>query len=39
VLNEIDGSCLVDVDPVTTTSGTGPEGTVYAFIVSWSCSR
>jgi hypothetical protein len=39
VLNEIDGACLVDVDPITTTSGNGPEGTVYAFIVSWSCSR
>ena len=39
VLNEIDGACLVDVDPVTTTAGTGPEGTVYAFVISWTCSR
>lgn len=39
VLNEIDGSCLVDVDPVTTTSGSGPEGAVYAFIIAWTCSR
>lgn len=39
VLNEIDGACLVDVDPITTTSGSGPEGAVYAFIVSWTCSR
>jgi hypothetical protein len=36
-VNEIDSSCAVDVDPVTTTSGEGPEGTVYAFVVTWTC--
>jgi hypothetical protein len=36
-VNEIDSSCEVDVDPVTTTSGEGPEGTVYAFAVTWTC--
>jgi hypothetical protein len=36
-VNEIDSSCDVDVDPVTTTSGEGPEGTVYAFLVTWRC--
>jgi hypothetical protein len=36
-VNEIDSSCAVDVDPVMTTSGEGPEGTVYAFAVTWVC--
>lgn len=39
VVNEIDGRCLVDVDPISTTSGVGPEGTVYAFIITWSCDQ
>jgi hypothetical protein len=37
VLNEIDGSCTVDVDPVMASNGSGPEGPVYAFAVTWSC--
>ncbi len=37
VVNQIDASCSVDVDPVVPTDGTGPEGTVYAFAVTWAC--
>lgn len=37
VLNEIDGSCTVDVDPVNASNGAGPEGPVYAFVVTWAC--
>ncbi len=37
VLNEIDGSCTVDADPVVASNGNGPEGAVYAFIVTWAC--
>lgn len=37
IVNQIDASCTVDVDPVVTTNGTGPEGTVYAFAVTWVC--
>jgi hypothetical protein len=37
VVNRIDASCSVDVDPVVPTDGTGPEGTVCAFAVTWAC--
>ncbi|MGD9712500.1 MAG: hypothetical protein AB7V46_10590 [Thermomicrobiales bacterium] len=37
VLNEIDGSCTVDADPVLASNGSGPEAPVYAFVVSWAC--
>ena len=37
VVNQIDASCSVDVDPVLPTDGAGPEGTVYAFAVAWAC--
>lgn len=37
LLNEIDASCSVDVDPVQAASGAGPEGPVYAFAVTWAC--
>lgn len=37
-LNQIDAACNVDVDVVQSTNGSGLEGAVYAFLVSWSCS-
>src|SRR5688572_14708624 len=37
IVNQIDASCSVDVDPVVPTDGSGPEGTVYAFAVTWVC--
>ena len=37
IVNQIDASCSVDVDPVLPTDGSGPEGTVYAFAVTWAC--
>lgn len=39
VLNEIDGSCTVDVDAVTASNGAGPEGPVYALAVTWACRQ
>lgn len=36
-LNEIDATCSVDVDTVVAANGTGPEGPVYAFLVTWAC--
>ena len=36
-LNQIDGSCSVDVDAVTASNGAGPEGPVYAYVVTWAC--
>lgn len=36
-VNQINVSCNVDVDPVVSTNGAGPEGAVYAFVVAWSC--
>ena len=36
-VNQIDATCFVDVDPITSTNGAGPEGPVYAFAVTWSC--
>jgi hypothetical protein len=36
-LNQIDAACTVNVDVVQTTNGAGPEGAVYAFLVTWSC--
>lgn len=36
-VNQIDASCSVDVDSVVATSGSGPEGPVYAFAVTWAC--
>ena len=37
LLNQIDATCSLDVDPVQATNGAGPEGTVYAFSVNWAC--
>lgn len=37
LVNQIDASCAVDVDPVQASGGTGPEGPVYAFVVTWAC--
>src|SRR5690606_16204544 len=36
-VNQIDATCSVDVDPVMAANGTGPEGSVYAFAVTWAC--
>jgi len=36
-LNQIDAACNVDIDTIETTNGAGPEGAVYAFLVTWSC--
>jgi hypothetical protein len=36
VINEIDASCSVDVDPVVAPDGAA-EGPVYAFAVTWTC--
>jgi hypothetical protein len=36
-VNQIDAACQVDVDNVTAINGSGPEGDVYAFAVTWSC--
>jgi plastocyanin len=38
VLNDIDASCSVDVDPVVASGGSAPEGPVYAFAITWSCA-
>lgn len=37
LVNQIDASCSVDVDPVVAANGSGPEGAVYAFAVTWRC--
>lgn len=37
ILNEIDGSCVVDVDSVSASNGAGPEGPVYALTLTWAC--
>lgn len=37
VINQIDASCSVDVDSVMTTNGADPQGSVYAFAISWTC--
>lgn len=37
LVNQIDASCVVDVDPVQASGGAGPEGPVYAFAVTWAC--
>jgi hypothetical protein len=37
LVNQIDASCSVDVDPVVPANGEGPEGPVYAFAVTWTC--
>lgn len=37
LLNSFDAACAVDVDPVVSTNGAGPEGAVYAFAVTWAC--
>lgn len=37
LVNQIDAPCAVDADPVTATNGTGPEGPVYAFVITWAC--
>lgn len=36
-LNQIDASCRVEIDPIQSTNGAGPEGPVYAFVVAWAC--
>lgn len=36
-LNQTDATCLVDVDDVQSTNGAGPEGILYAFLVTWAC--
>ena len=36
-VNQIEASCNVDVDTVTAINGSGPEGDVYAFAVTWAC--
>ena len=38
LVNQIDAGCAVDVDPVVSTNGAGPEGAVYAFAVTWGCA-
>jgi plastocyanin len=37
-VNQIGGSCPLDVDPIETANGPGPEGPVYAFVVTWGCA-
>jgi plastocyanin len=37
LVNQIDALCSVDVDAVVATNGSGPEGPVYAFGVTWAC--
>ena len=37
IVNQIDARCVVDVDPVQATTPDTPEGTVYAFSVTWAC--
>ncbi|CAN5821585.1 hypothetical protein BH20CHL2_BH20CHL2_12920 [soil metagenome] len=37
LVNQIDASCIVDVDRVVATNGAGPEGPVYAFAITWAC--
>ncbi len=37
-LNQIDAACTVDVDVIQAANGSGPEGAVYAFLVTWSCA-
>lgn len=36
-LNQIDAACNVDIDVVQAANGAGPEGAVYALLVTWSC--
>lgn len=36
-LNQTDATCRVDVDDIQSTNGAGPEGPVYAFLVTWAC--
>ena len=36
-VNQIDAACAVDIDPIASTNGAGPEGAVYAFSIAWSC--
>jgi hypothetical protein len=36
LVNQIDATCSVDVDTVVAANGTGPEGPVYAFLVTWA---
>lgn len=36
-LNQIPASCRVNVDSIVPSSGSGPEGPVYAFLVTWAC--
>jgi hypothetical protein len=36
-VNQIDAACTVHVDVVQTTNGAAPEGSVYAFLVTWAC--
>jgi plastocyanin len=38
LVNQIGASCPVDIEPFMATNGTGPEGPVYAFTVSWGCA-
>jgi hypothetical protein len=37
IVNQIDASCDVDVDPVLPTEDDAPEGPVYAFAITWRC--
>ncbi len=37
LVNQIDASCIVDVDRVVATNGAGPEGPVYAYAITWAC--
>ena len=37
LVNQIDAACHVDVDNVVASGGQGPEGPVYAFLVTWAC--
>lgn len=39
LVNQIDASCSVDVDPVVASDGAGPEGPVYAFAITWACPQ
>lgn len=36
-LNQTEATCRVDVDNVQSANGAGPEGVVYAFLVTWAC--
>ena len=37
LVNQIDAACSVDVDNIVVSGGSGPEGSVYAFVVTWAC--